>query len=115
MRDEASIRWFAWFWGVTWFVFAKGWHATEFAVLFLLLRAALDHATRVASARNLVLAMVASVAFAASDEWHQTFVPGRGGNLTDVLIDTGGILAAFAIARRSRGKPDGTSAAISGG
>ena len=34
--------------------------------------------------------------YACSDEIHQLFVPGRSGEITDVLIDTtGGILASF--------------------
>ena len=32
--------------------------------------------------------------FAASDEWHQASVPGRGGGLRDVLIGTGEALLA---------------------
>ena len=32
--------------------------------------------------------------FAISDEWHQTFVPDRYGTVTDVLIDSLGILLA---------------------
>ena len=30
--------------------------------------------------------------YAASDEWHQRFVPGRSGQLSDLLVDTGGAL-----------------------
>ena len=34
--------------------------------------------------------------YACSDECHQLFVPGRSGEITDVLIDTmGGIIASF--------------------
>ena len=34
--------------------------------------------------------------FGASDEYHQTFVPGRSGDLYDLAVDsTGGVVAAF--------------------
>ena len=36
--------------------------------------------------------MVFCVAFAISDEWHQSFVPDRFGTVTDVLIDSLGVL-----------------------
>lgn len=35
---------------------------------------------------------------AALDEYHQTFVPGRSGELRDVLVDLGGASAALALA-----------------
>ncbi len=50
-------------------------------------------------------AFVLSVLYAASDEYHQTFVPGRSGRLTDVLIDAAGTaLALWLLCRwRKRG------------
>lgn len=33
--------------------------------------------------------------YATSDEIHQLFVPGRSGQFTDVLIDTGGVVAGY--------------------
>lgn len=35
-----------------------------------------------------------TVIFAALDEFHQSFVPGRSGNFTDVCIDSIGVIAA---------------------
>ena len=36
--------------------------------------------------------------YACTDEWHQTFVPGRSGSFQDVLIDTlGGIVALLLV------------------
>ena len=35
---------------------------------------------------------VRKCAYAASDEFHQLFVPGRAGRVTDVLIDSGGVI-----------------------
>ena len=40
------------------------------------------------------LAFCAGTVYAASDEIHQLFVPGRSGEIRDVLIDTAGILLA---------------------
>lgn len=34
--------------------------------------------------------------YAATDEFHQTFIPGRSGELTDILLDTAG--ATFGVA-----------------
>jgi len=46
----------------------------------------------------LVIAILATILYAAFDEYHQTWVPTRSGNITDVLIDSVGILlAAFAL------------------
>ena len=39
-----------------------------------------------------LLALLLAVAFAASDEYHQSFVPGRHGTVVDVLIDSVGAL-----------------------
>jgi VanZ like family len=47
---------------------------------------------------NIALALAFSLVFAAMDEYHQTFVPGRGGTWTDVAID--GIGASVAALTR---------------
>ncbi|MDO4663758.1 MAG: VanZ family protein [Erysipelotrichaceae bacterium] len=39
-----------------------------------------------------VIAILMCFLFAASDEWHQTFVPGRSGELLDVGLDTLGAM-----------------------
>lgn len=101
LRDEAASHGFRVFWGFSWFAVVKGWHALEFAVLFLLLQRGLDHLGMTRS-RSSAVALLTTIAFAASDEWHQTFVPGRGGTITDVLIDNlGALAAAFVTIRRS--------------
>lgn len=45
----------------------------------------------------LLLTFFLSIAFAALDEFHQVFVPGRSGSPVDVLIDSAGIFAACGI------------------
>lgn len=39
----------------------------------------------------------ACVVFAVSDEYHQTFVEGRAGQLKDILIDSAGVLCGTAV------------------
>lgn len=41
------------------------------------------------------MAFILSVVYAITDEYHQTWVPGRTGKTTDTLIDGGG--AAFGV------------------
>ncbi len=43
-----------------------------------------------------VFALLLTVLYAISDEYHQTFVPGREGRWQDVLIDTTGASVALA-------------------
>ena len=63
-------------------------HAAEYALLGLLLARAAGRPS---------VALVLGVAYAALDEVHQTFVPGRAGRPVDVLIDTAGLaLGVFA-------------------
>jgi VanZ family protein len=44
-----------------------------------------------------VVSIGLSLAYALSDEYHQTFVPGRDGNLIDVAVDAVGIAGAIAL------------------
>ena len=70
-------------------------HVTEYAVLTALWWRALRG---LGASRPLLAAMLVSLAYAATDEFHQTFVDGRRGTPVDVLIDSLGIaIAAFVI------------------
>jgi len=75
----------------------KSAHMAEFGTLFLLARRALNRTY--GSAMSWTWAAAAfSIFYAMSDEWHQTFVPGRTGRMTDVAIDSGGVaLAALGV------------------
>ncbi len=44
-------------------------------------------------ARVRFVGVVLAVAYAVSDEYHQTFVPGRNGSWIDVVIDSVGVLS----------------------
>lgn len=47
--------------------------------------------------KGFCIALIISVLYAASDEFHQTFVPGRSGELRDVLIDSAGALTGIGL------------------
>jgi VanZ family protein len=47
----------------------------------------------------LPLAFLAGLLFAASDEWHQSFVPGREGNVDDFIADGAGLIVALVLWR----------------
>ncbi|HEX2359790.1 MAG TPA: VanZ family protein [Solirubrobacterales bacterium] len=70
---------------------------------YALLTTAWGWALRGLVARPIAWAAAISFLYACSDEYHQTFVDGRAGTVTDVLIDSAGIaLASVAIGRRGR-------------
>jgi VanZ family protein len=77
-------------------------HFSEYAVLVACWWRALRTVTD--PTRALAAAYLVTVAYAASDEFHQTFVDGRTGTPRDVLIDaTGAAVAAgliYAVTRR---------------
>ncbi len=78
----------------TWdYVLRKGAHMTEYAILVALLWRA---------TRSYTWALGLAVAYAASDEFHQTFVRGRHGSPVDVGIDTVGMLIGLAVVARTR-------------
>lgn len=76
------------------YLLRKGAHLTEFAVLALLLWWALRRSQNTKARRwhwptaGLVLGLV--FLYAVTDEIHQAFVPGRTGQMSDVMIDTAG-------------------------
>ena len=83
----------------TWdIVLRKLGHAAVFGLLCLLWWRALRHAAP--GSRALAFAWLIAVAYAMTDEWHQTFVTGRHGTPVDVLIDAAGASAAVLIAAR---------------
>lgn len=71
-------------------------HGSVFFVLAILTSWAFTR-INVQDFRNALLSLVISILYAASDEWHQVFVPGRASQLSDFLIDTLGIILAILI------------------
>ena len=47
--------------------------------------------------RELLFPWVIAAAYAATDEFHQLFVPGRSGQISDVVLDSAGALAGLLI------------------
>lgn len=73
-------------------VVRKGAHFCEYAVLACLI--AFHLAVWRVGKRMLILAPILLSAFyAMTDEFHQTFIPGRAGMVKDVLLDTSGAAA----------------------
>lgn len=81
-------------------------HAMEYAVLGLLTAGA--YIRRGTSIRKGILVPwgIATL-YAASDEFHQLFVPGRSGQVSDVVLDSAGVLAGVLLLagiRRARNR-----------
>jgi hypothetical protein len=93
------------FWGVAWFAVVKGWHATEFAILTAALNMFLNAWRPLHQRRNAVLAGLIAITFAASDEFHQTYVPTREGTVLDVFIDSVGVGAVTLFHWMRSGEP----------
>ena len=69
----------------------KAGHVAEFAILgFLLTNVFIARRTK--KRPTVILSLFSGIVYAASDELHQTFVPGRAGMITDVGIDTCGVV-----------------------
>ncbi len=92
----------------------KAIHATEFGLLFWLwLRAFRFRAPGAAA--------LIALAYAATDEFHQTFVPGRSGTPRDWVIDAAGVAIAWGLwawarrrERQRRGAAGSDPAALRG-
>jgi VanZ family protein len=68
----------------------KGMHVLAYGILtWLYLRAMRGH--RLGDGWVRVVSAALALAYALSDEYHQSFVPGRNGNLIDVMVDGIGI------------------------
>ncbi len=87
-------------------------HLTEYAILATLAWRALHRmrpsppGVKAWNRRHALTAIVIAGLFAAGDEWHQSTVPSRQGQISDVGIDTAGasagILVLWWIGRRLR-------------
>ena len=87
--------------GLLTFIVRKIAHFTEYALLLGLWFRALR--TRLTLDRALAWSWVICVGYAATDEFHQTFVHGRVGIWRDVVIDAcGALVLALAIRARAR-------------
>lgn len=72
-------------------------HVTEYAILTFLLRRAFKHSYPLNPRQLFIYPAIIALLYAASDEYHQTFVQGRHGAIIDVCIDSLGILGLYGI------------------
>lgn len=73
----------------------KGAHMTEYAILAVLLYIWTSR-WELTRLRRSFMAAVATMLYAGSDEFHQLFVAGRSGRISDVLIDSAGAVIGLA-------------------
>ena len=78
-------------------ILKKAGHMVEYGILTFLLWRALSRGWGTLLWSPLVTAFLVSVLYAVSDEYHQTFVPGRNGTPVDVGIDAVGALVALLV------------------
>ncbi len=76
------------YWGR--FIILKSLHLVEYAILYLFLFFGFN--------RPLPSTIVAYL-FSISDEFHQSFIPGRTGKLSDTLFDLAGIIIGFLVTK----------------
>ena len=101
--DEEKIREIA---NAIDFYVRKGAHMTEYAILAILLCVWLGR-WQMSRTRLVCMAGTFTSLYACSDEFHQLFVEGRAGRVSDVLIDSAGAvlgLALFLFIRRCTNK-----------
>ena len=64
-------------------------HFVEYSILGMLSFRAFRHSNpKTGRMKQIIIVVILIMLFAISDEWHQTFVPGRDGNVADVIFDT---------------------------
>lgn len=79
------------------FITKKAGHVTEYGVLAFLLWRAISGEREWPALSSFGGAFIFSLLYGVSDEFHQTFVPGRTGRLTDVGFDALGVLLALGL------------------
>ena len=82
-----------------WLTIDKLYHFVEYAILGGLLAIAFVKAKPAVVPSKLIwfVATVLSILYGASDEWHQTFVPGRFATLADWVADVLGSIAGVLV------------------
>lgn len=71
----------------------KSLHFVEYFVLYWLV-------SKAKKSNFDIWALAVVILYAVSDEWHQSFVPGREPNVLDVLLDTSAGLTAWLVKKR---------------
>lgn len=84
------------------FMFFKFLHVTEYSILYTLVYRALCiySEKRLPVYKKLLIALIITLLYAATDEIHQTFVPTREGTVRDVVIDSIGIAIMYSYIKK---------------
>lgn len=83
------------------FVLRKLAHITEYAILTICYYYALPN---MQTKKRLLLSAVISIVYATTDEFHQSFVYRRTGHLSDVAIDSIGVLISLVLIKSVHAK-----------
>mgnify|MGYP003443897534 CR=1 FL=1 len=87
------------------FLLKKSAHVIEYGIFFFFVYRALIN-SNVTKSRSMWLSVLIAFMYGLSDEFHQSFTPGRGPKFTDVLIDTfGAILFIYGIVNNIKKMP----------
>lgn len=84
------------------FIIKKSAHFTVYFILAFLVYHSLRQTTGLSFVVAVAVALAVTVAFAVSDETHQSLVPGRDPRLRDVVIDTLGATTAMVYLSRRK-------------
>ena len=79
------------------FLLSKLAHFSIYAFLGMLVYLLMRSGYEIKNALSLTFAPVVCVVYAISDEVHQLYIPGRSGEVRDVLIDTAGAAVGILI------------------
>lgn len=79
------------------FILRKAAHFVEYAVLAFLFFRALHSGRGYSAGRAFVFSFLFSALYAVSDEWHQTFILNRSGEIRDVFIDSCAALSSLSV------------------
>lgn len=71
-------------------------HFFAYMILGILIMNVLS-AIKINGKKRIVLALLICIVYAITDEFHQLFVPGRGAQVKDVIIDTLGALSGIGV------------------
>jgi len=79
------------------FILRKIAHAVEYFILTFLLYRAFKGSYKINIFYLFIYPATLSLIYAASDEFHQSFIPGRSASVRDVFIDAMGIIAFYIV------------------
>ena len=80
------------------FILKKTIHLVEFGILFILFYRAFKNTSKLSLFQIAFWALILTILYSTTDEFHQTFIHGRTGTLRDIVIDSSGAgLAWFGI------------------